>query len=44
MLGQPDVEIYTLTENVAVVDRIVNLVNKLASPMPMPMPIPATAT
>ena len=28
MLGQPDVEIYTLTENVAVVDRIVNLVNK----------------
>ncbi|QNK72933.1 isocitrate lyase/PEP mutase family protein [Variovorax sp. PAMC28562] len=28
LLGQPDVEIYTLTENVAVVDRIVNLVNK----------------
>lgn len=28
LLGQPDVEIYTLTENVAVVNRIANLVNK----------------
>lgn len=28
LLGQPDVEIYTLTENVSVVNRIVNVVNK----------------